>query len=281
LALQESLARSLIEAGRDADAYTQYQKILARWPRNANALINYGLLAHRLGHDQEAVDSWQRAVDADPTQANAQLYLAQSLEQRGEKLAAARHYRAYLASVAAHPTEHRGERATVLAALLKVADADTAANQIAAATKGYTAAITYAEKSGEKTLESLGLAHLADLQEKEGKVAEAAQSYQQALALDAGLSDPQSAAVDWLNYGQFLRRQHQPERLVFACLLTAENLLRGLPGDQRSVVNQARAESAARLGREGLIVRRNFHGIANEAAALSATAFRGITPAQE
>lgn len=281
LELQESLARGLIQAGRNADAYTQYQKILARWPRKADALINYGLLAHRLGHHEEAVDSWQRAVDVDPTQANAQLYLAQSLEQRGENLAAARHYRAYLANVAAHPAEHRGESGTVLAALLKVADADTAANQIASATKGYTAAIAYAEKSGQQALESLALTHLADLQEKQGRVAEALPSHQRALALDAGLSDPRSAAVDWLNYGQFLRRQHQPERLVFACLLTAENLLRGIPGDQLSVVSQARAESATRLGRDEVAVRRNVQGVANEAATLSATAFAGITPAQK
>jgi tetratricopeptide (TPR) repeat protein len=280
LELQESLARDLIEAGRDADAYAQYQKILARWPRNANALINYGLLAHRLGHDEEAVDSWQRAVDVDPTQANAQLYLAQSLDQRGEKLAAARHYRAYLASVAAHPAEHRGEGGAVLAALVKVADADAAANQAAEASKGYAAAIGFAEKSGDKTLESLALTHFADLQEKEGKEAEAAQSYQRALALDAGLSDPRSAAVDWLNYGQFLRRQHQTERLVFACLLTAESLLRGIPGDELSAVSQARAESEARLGREAATVRQSFQAIANEATALPAAAFAGVTSAK-
>src|SRR5580704_1704493 len=70
LALQESYGRSLIEAGRFADAYTQFQKIIARWSRNADALVNYGMLAHRLGHDEEAVDNWQRAVDVDPTQSN-------------------------------------------------------------------------------------------------------------------------------------------------------------------------------------------------------------------
>src|SRR6202790_1196861 len=43
LALQESYGRSLVEAGRDADAYMQFQKIIARWPRNADALVNHGM----------------------------------------------------------------------------------------------------------------------------------------------------------------------------------------------------------------------------------------------
>src|ERR1700675_3270614 len=84
LAVQESYGRSLIEAGRDTDAYVQFQKIWARWSQNADDLVNYGMLAHRLGHDEEAVDNWQRAVAADPAQSNAQLYLAQALDQRGE-----------------------------------------------------------------------------------------------------------------------------------------------------------------------------------------------------
>jgi tetratricopeptide (TPR) repeat protein len=73
LGLQESYGRSLVEAGRDADAYIQFQKIIARWPRNADALVDCGMLAHRLGHDGEAVDNWQRAIDVDPAQSNAQL----------------------------------------------------------------------------------------------------------------------------------------------------------------------------------------------------------------
>jgi len=271
--LQSEYVRGLIENGRDAAAYEEYQKMLSRWPRDADALINYGLLAHRLGHDDEAVDSWQRAVDADPGQSNAQLYLAQGLEQRGERQAAARHYRAYLQVVATHRADHLKETSSVLAALVKVADADAAVNHASDAEQGYDAAITFAGKSGDRAMQSLALVHLADLQEKQGASAAAAQSYQNALALDASLPDPKSAASDWVNYGQFLRRQRQPERLVLACLLRAEDLLHDSPGDELSAVQQARTESEARLGHESANVRAHSDAAANEAAALSASAF--------
>jgi tetratricopeptide (TPR) repeat protein len=270
---QEEYARGLIEAGRTADAYGQYRNILGRWPRNVDALVNSGLLAQRLGHGDEAVDDWERALDIDAMQSNAQLYLAQALEQRGEAQAAARHYRAYLQIVAAHRTEHGGEGSTVIAALIKVADADAAAKQANEATQGYRAAIAFAEKTNEKTLGSLALVHLADLQEKQGDIAGAAQSFQRALTLDASLDDPRNAASDWLNYGEFLRREHQPERFVFACMVRAEELMKTTPGDELSVIVNARAESEARLGRDAATVRRQSEAIAKEALSLPGSAF--------
>jgi len=270
---QEAYARGLIDAGRTADAYAQYQKILGRWPHNTDALVNSGLLAQRQGHGDEAIDNWERAVDLDPSQSNAQLYLAQALEQRGEAQAAARHYRAYLQSVAAHRTEHGGEGNTVIAALIKVADADATSRQMKEAMQGYGAAIAFAEKTNEKALESLALAHLADSQEKQEDIAAAAHSFQRALTLDASLGDARNAASDWLNYGEFLRRQRQPERFVFACMLLAEALMKTTPGDELSVIVNARAESEARLGREAAAVRRQSEEVAKQALFLPASSF--------
>jgi len=270
---QEAYARSLIEAGRTAEAYAQYQRMLGRWPHNTDMLVNSGLLAQRLGHGDEAIDDWERAVDLDPTQSNAQLDLAQALEHRGEAQAAARHYRAYLQIVAAHRTEHGGEGSTVIAALIKVADADAAAKQAKEAMQGYRAAIAFAEKTKQRTLESLALAHLADLQQKQEDAAGAVQSFQRALALDASLDDARNAASDWLNYGEFLGRQHQPERFVFACMLRAEDLMKTAPGDELSVIASARAESEVRLGREAAAVRRQRETVAKEALSLPASAF--------
>jgi tetratricopeptide (TPR) repeat protein len=270
---QEAFARGLIEAGRDAEAYSQYQKILVRWPRNADALINYGLLAQRQGHGEEAIDSWQRAIDVDPNQANAQIYLAQALDARAEAQAAARHYRAYLQIVAAHPDEHRAEAGTVIAALIKVADADATANQQAEALKGYEVAIQFAEKANAQALKTLALTHLADLQEKRDEAAAAAVAYQRALATDASLSDSVSAGSDWFNYAQFLRRQGQPERLVFACLLHAEGLVNTTPGAELSAIVQARAQSEARLGREAAAVRRSSVAIEKDALELPPASF--------
>ncbi len=64
--LREAYARGLIEAGREAEAHAQYQEMLGHWPGNTDALVNYGLLAQRLGHGDEAIDSWQRSIDIDP-----------------------------------------------------------------------------------------------------------------------------------------------------------------------------------------------------------------------
>jgi tetratricopeptide (TPR) repeat protein len=270
---QEAYARGLIEAGQSAEAYAQYQKILVRWPRRIDALVNSGLLAQHLGRGDEAIDSWQRAIDLDPSQANAQLYLAQALEQRGEGQAAARHYRSYLRSVAAHPNEHRNETTAVLAALIKVADADAAVNHSNDALQSYNAAIQFAEKVNEKTHESLALVHLGDLQEKLGSAGTAAEAFQRALTLDASLSDARGAASDWLNYGEFLRRQHQPERLAFACFLHAEELVKTMYGIELSTIAQVRAESETRLGREAASVRGSFAGVLKEALALPASSF--------
>jgi tetratricopeptide (TPR) repeat protein len=270
---QEAYARALIEAGNTADAYEQYQRILDRWPRNTDALVNKGLLAQGLRHGVEAIESWQRAIDIDPGQANAQIYLAQALDRRGEAQAAARHYRAYLQIVASYKEEHRSEASTVIAAVIKVADADVAVNHQDEALQGYNAAIQFSEKVSDKALESLALVHQADLQEKRGIATAAAESYQRALAFDASLNDTVSAGSDWFDYGQFLRRQHLPERLVFACFLNAQELIGNTSGAELTTVVQARAESEARLGHEAAAVRRSSKAIAKEALELPASAF--------
>jgi tetratricopeptide (TPR) repeat protein len=166
--------------------------------------------------------------------------------------------------IAAHHAKNSADTGPVLAALIKVADADAAIHHNDDASKGYNAAAGFADKAGEKTLESLALIHLADLQEKQGDVRGAVLSYQRALQLDAALSDARSAASDWFNYAQFLRKQQQPERYVFACLLHAENALQNTPSEELTVVSQARKESEARLGPEASEVRRKLDEIIAE-----------------
>ena len=273
LSIQEAYARALIETGRDAEAAAQFRQIISRQPRNADAWLDLGLLAHRLGHDEESIDALQRAVDADPTQAHAQLYLAQALEQRGEPQAATRHYRAFLQMVAAAPKEHEQDTSAVLNVLVKVADADSAAGRMDDAMKGYQAAVSYSEKSGNRATQSLALAHLADLQEKLGDLAGAAKSYQSALTLDAGLQDAKGAAIDWFNYGQFLLRTHHEEKLVFACFLDAEDLLRGTSVEELQQITHAREMSESRLGPKAIAARKESARLTEEALALSPSVF--------
>ncbi|HUL15872.1 MAG TPA: tetratricopeptide repeat protein [Terriglobales bacterium] len=277
LSVQETYARGLVEAGRYTEAYAQFQKILELKPRNADAWVDIGLVAHHLGHDEEVVDDWQRAVDADPGQAHAQLYLAQALEQRGETQPAARHYRAFLEIVAADAQGHKEDANSVLTVLIKVADVDSSSNREDDAMKGYLAAVAYSEKAGNKSVESLALAHLADLQERLNRAADAAKSYQRALQLDADLSDPRSAAADWFNYGQFLLHEKQPERLALACFLQAEELLKGTSGDELAEVKKAREKSEQRLGKNAAGIRKDAASIAREALALPASAFENLS----
>ncbi|HYA62200.1 MAG TPA: hypothetical protein VED66_03305 [Candidatus Sulfotelmatobacter sp.] len=273
LGLQESYARGLILAGRDADAYALYQKLLARWPQDANSLVNYGLLAQKLGHPEEAVDIWQRAVASDPTLTMAQLYLAQALEQRGEPRAAARHYDAYLQVVAKHPAQHSGEAQTVISALIKVADADAATRKTGEALRGYQAAALFAEKIKNPSLHSLALAHAADTQANAGAAGEASQFFQQALIIDETQGDPHAAAVDWYNYGQFLLHQKQPERLVFACFYRAQDLMSTNPGEELTAIAGARAASEARLGPSAHALPAQLSKLLSEALSLQPSAF--------
>jgi tetratricopeptide (TPR) repeat protein len=273
LGLQEAYARGLIVAGRDADAYAFYQKLLVRWPQSANSLLNYGLLAQRLDHPEEAVDSWQRAVAADPTQTNAQLYLAQALEQRGELLAAARHYKVYLETVGKHPAEHASEGQVVISALVKVADADANTQKTAEALRGYQAASQFAQKIKNPGLQSLALVHAADAEENAGAIGEASQYYQQALVIDEAQGEPRAAATDWFDYGQFLLRHKQPERLVFGCFFHAQDLLSGTPGEELSTIAAARSASEARLGPSARALRTQPSKLLSEAISLPPAAF--------
>ena len=273
LALQESYARALITAGRDEDAFALYQRVLERAPQNANALVNFGLLAERLGHGDQAIDSWQRAVAADPMQTNAQLYLAQAMEEKGETQSAARHYRAYLEIVAKHPVNHSGEGPTVISALIKVADADTAAQKNHEAIQGYDAAAQFSERIKNPNLQSLALAHAATAQEQSGAFADAAQSFQQALMLDETQGEEHAAATDWYNFGKFLRRQKQPEKLVFACFYRAEDLMSTRPGAALSAIVSARQESEARLGAESRSLPAQLSKLLSQALSLPPSAF--------
>ena len=252
IALQQACARAMIEDGRYADAYAHYQKMLEQFPRDADSLVNYGLLAARLGHPDEAMDAWEKSVDVNPNQPNVHLYLAEAFDQRGEFAAASRHWNAFLQlagtqSVAASQDPASG-RQQATSATIQLADDEARTNQASAALAEYNAAIALAEKNQDAKLEALALAHRADLQDKSGDVAAAAQSYQRALAADAKSGDPRSEAFDWFNYGQFLRQHQLPDELAYACFVRAENLLAGVGGADLETVQTAQRQMASHMG---------------------------------
>jgi len=258
IALQQAAARALIADGRFAEAYTHYQKMLERFPRDADALTNYGLLAARLGHPEEAIDSWQKSVDVNPDQPNAQLYLAEAFDQRNEPAAAARHWKLFLQFAAADPQSAPNaltfSRQQILAATIQLADDQSRIQQSDAALAEYDAAIAQAQKSGDVKLESLALVHRADLQARNGDDAAAAKSYQRGLVLDAKSGDAQAEALDWLNYGQFLRRQNAPDELVYASLRHAEDLLSGASSSAEATVQTALRQVESKMDAKAVAV---------------------------
>src|SRR5271156_4570449 len=260
IALQQSTARALIADGRYAEAYAHYQKMLERFPHDSDALTNYGLLAARLGHPEEAMDSWQKSVDVNPDQPNVHLYLAEAFDQRGEPAAAARPWNLFLQFAGAAPQSAADGPAfaqqQLLGATVQLADDESRINQSAAAVARYDTAIAQAQQAGDARLESLALVHRADLQAKTGDAAAAAQSYQRALALDAPTGDAQAAALDWFDYGQFLRSQNAPDELAYASLLHAENLLNGASGSELATVQTARRQVESKMGVKAAAVAR-------------------------
>lgn len=255
--LQHACARALIEDGRYADAYAHYQKMLTLFPRDSDALVNYGLLAARLGHSGEAIDSWENATEVNPQEARAHLYLAGAYDERGEFAAGARHWNAFITFEAAHPNNPSIPPEQLLLATIHLADDEVQLNHGPAGKTQYELAIAQAQQSANPKIESLALAHLADLQEKLSDVPAAAQSYQRALALDAKSSDPQTEGLDWFNYGQFLRRHGIPETLIYACFLQSEKLLATSGGASVATVQAAMRELETKLGREAVASTRN------------------------
>lgn len=272
-ALQHACAKAMLEDGRYTDAYALYQKMLAIFPLDPDALVNYGLLAARLGHSDEAVESWEKAVDASPNEANAHLYLAEALDQRGEHAAAARHWEAFLKTAAAHPDDPAASEAQQISAAIQLADDDGQLRRSSAALAGYFSAVALAEHAGNPKLESLALAHLADFQEKSGEPKAALHSYQHSLALDAKAGDSKSEAIDWFNYGQFLRWHSVAGELPYACFIYAEELLANVGGTELETVRTARRELETHLGGKSAAVEKNLPEFLARALVVPESAF--------
>jgi tetratricopeptide (TPR) repeat protein len=272
--LQHACARALIEDGRYSDAYMHYQKMLLIFPRDSDALVNYGLLAARLGHPEEAIDSWQKAVDINPEEAHAQLYLAAAYDQKNEFASAARHWNAFISFETAHPNDPTVPRDQVTLATIHLADDESRLKQDPVAKTQYEFAVALAQKTTNSKMESLALVHLADLQEKLQDAWGAAQSYQRALALDAEGIDKENEGLDWFNYGQFLRRHAISNDLVYACFLQAENLLAPTGGGNLGTVQTMKRQLETQMtAAHTANSRNNLAALLVQSRTLTSTAF--------
>jgi len=272
-ALQHACARAMIEDGEYVEAYDHYAKMLGIFPRDPDALVNYGLLAARLGHPDEAMASWERAVQVDPNQPNPHLYLAEAFDQKGEAAKAARHWEAFLRFRTAHLADPTAGPRQEISASIQLADDESRINHADAASTAYLSAIVLAEHAGDAKLESLALVHLADLQEKANDAKSAAHSYERGLRLDQKAGDPRSEAFDWFNYGQFLRRHGLPDELAYACFLHAETLMAGMGGHDFETVRSIRRQVESHLGRKAVATQRNLPAVLARATDLPPGSF--------
>ncbi len=276
---RQALLKFLIDGNRYDEAFAVTEAALKNSPRDANLLVDHGLLALQRGHTDQARADWDEAIAVDPEQMNAHLYLADEFDREGKAKAAASHYGAFLEKVSRLPITNRPEPEKVIAIVLRMADCQARSSQIVLAVKSYRLAENLARQTGQKKLESVADVNEAILDAKAGQLDEALQLYQSALHLDESIGDQSSAAEDWLAYGRFLDEAGFPARLAYACMVKSESLTEAVHRASGLValtptsltptsVNTTKGRIEKRLGVEAALVRRDPKPALQEALTL-------------
>ena len=261
--------RYLTQKQQFDEAYQLTGKWLSLAPKDAALLVNHGILARQFGHSEEAELNWRKALTLDPSQADADLYLAQELDGEGKVSDAIVHYEAFLAKVAQRPASNLPPAANVIGAALKLANCNLRAKHTDLTLRYYKMARTLAAQTGERKLESFADIAEAGLQARLGHADQSLPLYQRALDLDATLDDDNTQAVDWYAYALFLRDAGFPVRYVYASLLKSQSLMASdSNGRDGSPPGRVGKEIEAQLGPEASAIRRDSEPISREALAL-------------
>jgi tetratricopeptide (TPR) repeat protein len=266
---RQALLRFLIEHKRFDEAFDLTEASLHYTPRDANLLLDHGLLAMQHGQLETAVESWKQAVAIDPGQALAQLYLANELDHEGKPADAALHYKAFLSRIVQLPAEKRPEPEKVIAVALRMADCQARASQTEQAVQSYELAAKIAAQTKQTKLESIADVNDAAIQAQTGKTEQALALYQHSLQLDESIGDQTSSAEDWFAYGRFLESAGFPARVAYACFVKAASMQAGFPdASQRQFLADATAKAEKLAGAEANGIRRNPEPLIQEALAL-------------
>ncbi len=265
---REAFLLYLTEQKKLDQAYELTGNWLKLSPKDATLLINHGLLAQQFGHPDEAEQNWEKALQLDPSQVVADLYLAAALDQRRNLEGAITHYQAFLTKVAQQPVSERPPAAGLITVILKLADCDRRAKHPDQALRYYVMAGTLAERTQEDKLQSFAAVAQAGLEAQEGHAANALRLYQTALRLDAGLKGRHSETVDWYLFASFLRAAHFAPKFVYASLLKAEGSMPSGSSDGHPVTRQIK-EMEKEIGPQAAAIRRNPQEVAREALALT------------
>jgi tetratricopeptide (TPR) repeat protein len=264
---QQALLKFLIEQKRFDEALTVTQSALKYSPKDANLLVDMGILELRRGHSDKALATWAQALIVDPQQSLPHLYLAQELDREGEAQAAASHYESFLKIVSHKKGQERPSPELVIGIALRMADCQARARQPEFAVRSYQMASKLASQTGHAQLESVANVNEAQLQAKAGRVDDALRLYQRALELDVSIKDNSASALDWFSYGQFLDESGFPARLAYACISKSELIADSLPKTTLpSSASSKRDQIEARLGAsEAADIRRNLEPTLHDA----------------
>ncbi len=238
------------------EAYSFTQQALVHEHKDAQLYLNDGILARELGKPEAAVASWTQALAVDPHLADAHLYLGAEFDSEGKPADAVPHYKRYLEIVARQGAEHRPPPEQVVAAALKLAEAQQRTSQPDAALQSYELARKVAAETKQARFESLASMSEADLQFRSGHPHEALPLYQRAIFLDNAVSDSVSEAADLEQYAVFLNANGSPANLSYAVLLRAQ-ALRGASAQPSPQVLQLKTELEHKLGPHLATVRRD------------------------
>jgi len=266
---RQELLKILIQQNRFDEGYELTEASLRYTPKDANLLVDHGLLALRRGHPDQAVESWKRALEVDRGHLSAHLYLGYELDREGKSEEAAAHYKAFLEIVSRQPAKNRPEPEKVIAVALRMGDCEGRAGKTAPAIDSYRLAAKLAAETKQPKLESLANVSEAAIESKSGQVGAALQLYQHALQLDDSIGDRSASAEDWYNYGRFLDSAGFPARLSYACLVKSAMLRDSLSdATQRQIVADASEQAARRVGSDAGAIRRDPEPFLREALTL-------------
>ena len=256
-AARQALLKFLLDQKRFDEAFTLTEALLKYAPKDANLLIDRGLLALKRGHAEEALADWERAPWADSDRPVTHLYLAHELDREGKAQSAAAHYRSFLDKITQQP-EDRPAPDMLIGIVLRMAECQAQSSQPEAAVKSYQMAEKLAQQTGQPKLESMADLNQAQLLGRAGKVNEALRLYRRALELDDAAGDKAASAVDWFAYGQFLEQAGFPARMGYACMVKSELIGRSLaPPAVPASAAEARLQLEKRLGAEAEAIGRN------------------------
>jgi tetratricopeptide (TPR) repeat protein len=266
---RQALLQFLIDQNRYDEAFDVTEASLKYAPRDANLLVDRGLLALHRGHADEARADWDQAIAVDPGQINAHLYLADELDREGKAQAAASHYNTFLEKIARGPAQNRPAPAQVIAVILRIADCQTRSSQIDRAVKSYQLAEKLAAQTGQAKLASVADVDEAALQVKAGRFRDAMLLYQHALKLDDAIHDSSASAQDWFSYSRFLDEAGFSPRLAYACLVKSQQITQSLSNAAvPDSLTATRRQLEKRLGAAAAAVRRDPEPDLEEALAL-------------